>query len=141
MVRGGWMSNDQFLDGIALSGILPAPLIIFGTFVGFLGGGWPGALAITAGIFLPAFGFTLVAHEALERITGSERLRDFLAGMTAGVVGLIAATTVQLAPAALGSLGAVAVFAGALGLLYLVRNRFAVLLVMGCAGVAGALLF
>ncbi|MEO5580678.1 MAG: chromate efflux transporter, partial [Gemmatimonadaceae bacterium] len=44
VVRGAWMSNDQFLDGLALSGILPAPLIIFGTFVGYLGGGPLGAL-------------------------------------------------------------------------------------------------
>lgn len=30
--RGAWMSNGQFLDGLALSGLLPAPLIIFSTF-------------------------------------------------------------------------------------------------------------
>src|ERR671914_267013 len=51
----GWMSNAQFLDGLALSGILPAPLIIFATFVGFVAGGPFGAVAITAGVFLPAF--------------------------------------------------------------------------------------
>jgi chromate transporter len=141
VVDGAWMSNDQFLDGLALSGILPAPLIIFGTFVGFLGGGWLGALALTAGIFLPAFGFTLIAHDALERITQSERLRHFLAGTTAGVVGLIAATTVQLAPAALGTLGTGAVFVGALLLLYFVRHELQVLLVMGCAAATGWLFF
>ena len=37
VVRGGWMINGQFLDDIALSGILPAPLIIFSTFVGYVG--------------------------------------------------------------------------------------------------------
>jgi chromate transporter len=141
VARGAWMTNDQFLDGIALGGTLPAPLIIFGTFVGFLGGGWLGALALTLGIFLPAFGFTLVAHDALERITKSEKSKHFLAGMTAGVVGLIAATTVNLAPAALGSLGAGVVFAGALVLLYVVRHKLSVLLVMGSAAVAGRLFF
>lgn len=30
--QGAWMSNGQFLDGLALSGLLPAPLIIFSTF-------------------------------------------------------------------------------------------------------------
>jgi chromate transporter len=29
-----WLSDDQFVDGLAMSGILPAPLIIFSTFVG-----------------------------------------------------------------------------------------------------------
>ena len=40
------MTERDFLDGVALSEILPAPLIIFSTFVGYFGGGgrlarWP----------------------------------------------------------------------------------------------------
>jgi chromate transporter len=138
---GRWMTNGQFLDGLALSGILPAPLIIFSTFVGFLGGGVLGALVLTVGIFLPAFGFTLVAHDQLERLTRNEKLRRFLDGITAGVVGLIGATTVQLAPAALGSAKAVGVFAVALVLLYLVKHKLNVLLVIGVAAMAGKLFF
>jgi chromate transporter len=34
-----WLTNSQFLDGLALSGIIPAPLIIFATFVGYVAGG------------------------------------------------------------------------------------------------------
>lgn len=139
VVTGGWMTNDQFLDGLALSGILPAPLIIFATFVGFLGGGVLGALLLTTGIFLPAFGFTLIAHDPLERVTQREGVRHFLDGITAGVVGLIAATTVQLAPVALGSLQAAAVAAVSLALLYKVKHKLNVLLVMGFAVAAGAL--
>src|SRR4029078_6736929 len=51
----GWMTTGQFLDGLALSGVIPAPLVIFATFVGYAGGGPVGALAMTVGIFLPAF--------------------------------------------------------------------------------------
>lgn len=141
VVTGGWMSNAQFLDGLALSGILPAPFIIFATFVGYIGGGLLGALALTTGVFLPAFGFTLIAHEPLERLTNARRARHFLAGVTAGVVGLIAATTVQLAPAALGSLPALAVFAVALALLYTFKHKLNVLVVMGVAALAGGLFF
>ncbi|MGH7944672.1 MAG: chromate efflux transporter, partial [Opitutaceae bacterium] len=36
--QGAWMTERDFLDGVALSGILPAPLIIFSTFVGYFGG-------------------------------------------------------------------------------------------------------
>jgi chromate transporter len=56
---GAWMTNEEFLDGIALSGLLPAPLIIFATFVGYLSGGAIGAILVTIGIFLPAFSFSL----------------------------------------------------------------------------------
>ena len=64
--------DEQFLDGLALSGILPAPLVIFATFVGYLGGGSAGALAVTAGVFLPAFAFTLIGHRWVERLMPPE---------------------------------------------------------------------
>src|SRR3546814_11070712 len=76
-MQGAWMSNGQFLDGLALSGLLPAPLIIFSTFVGYLGGGPWGAVMMTVGIFLPAFAFTLVGHDALERVVHQPRIRLF----------------------------------------------------------------
>src|SRR5829696_1664104 len=31
-----WLSDSQFVDGLAMSGVLPAPLIIFSTFVGYV---------------------------------------------------------------------------------------------------------
>ncbi|MGH2794371.1 MAG: chromate efflux transporter, partial [Actinomycetota bacterium] len=43
VLAGRWMTDGQFLDSLALSGILPAPLIIFGTFVGYVGAGLDGA--------------------------------------------------------------------------------------------------
>jgi chromate transporter len=54
-----WLTSGQFVDGLALSGILPAPLIIFSTFVGYLAGGIGGSLAMTFGIFIPAFVFPI----------------------------------------------------------------------------------
>ncbi len=37
-VRAHWMTKTQFLDGLALSAIIPAPMVIFATFVGYIGG-------------------------------------------------------------------------------------------------------
>ncbi|HWH45261.1 MAG TPA: chromate efflux transporter, partial [Thermoleophilaceae bacterium] len=34
-----WLTESEFLDGIALGGVLPAPMIIFSTFVGYQAGG------------------------------------------------------------------------------------------------------
>lgn len=116
---GDWMTNTQFLDGLALSGILPAPLVIFGTFVGYLGGGVIGALALTAGIFLPAFAFTLAGHNLMERLIANAALHSFLDGITAGVVGLIAATTIVLLQSAIVDLPALVIFC--IGLFVLFR--------------------
>ncbi|KPV53322.1 chromate transporter [Kouleothrix aurantiaca] len=140
VVAGGWMSNQQFLDGIALSGILPAPLIIFSTFVGYAGGGALGALAITFGIFLPAFAFTLVGHEYLERLISTPGVHTFLDGVTAGVVGLIAVVALDIARATLTSWQAALIFGLALVAVYLWKAKAAVAGVVLGAGVLGLLL-
>ena len=134
---GGWMTSSQFLDGLALSGIIPAPLIIFATFVGYVGGGLVGALAMTFGIFLPAFAITLVGHRQLETIVANRRVHAVLDGVTAAVVGLVGATIVGLAPPALGSVAAFAIFAGALIALYLWQRPIGIPVVILGGGLLG----
>jgi chromate transporter len=126
----GWLTNAQFVDGLAISGVLPAPLIIFSTFVGYLAGGLAGGLAMTFGIFLPAFLFPIFLHRWLVAIAENARIRPFLLGVTGAVVGLIAAVTVEIVetgvvdvPTALLALGAFAAlmrFHGKLTVLYVV---------------------
>lgn len=95
-VGRGWVSDAAFLDGVALAGTLPAPLVIFATFAGYVAGGLNGALAITAGMFLPAFAFSMILYERLEAIVESPALHRLLGGVAASVVGIIAATLLQL---------------------------------------------
>ncbi len=101
-VGRGWLADGPFLDGVAVANLLPAPLVIFATFAGYVAGGLPGALAITAGMFLPAFAFSLIFFERLEAVIESERLHRTLDGVAAAAVGIIAATLVQLALSAAG---------------------------------------
>lgn len=137
VTQGAWMSNTQFLDGLALSGLLPAPLIIFSTFVGYLGGGPWGAVAMTVGIFLPAFAFTLVGHDALERVVHQPRIRLFLEGLTAGVVGLIAGTTLALLRISLTGLEAVILFALVLTVLFASKAKLVIPAVIAAAALWG----
>ena len=141
-VGHGWVSEGQFLDSLAMSGIIPAPLIIFATFVGYLAGGLGGALAITAGIFLPAFSFALLFYDRLERVIENERLHHLLEGVAAGVVGLIAVTVLQLGWNAAHSVPSLAlgmvIFVAALALLYLWKSKFNVLAVMIGSATLGA---
>jgi chromate transporter len=141
VVVGAWMTNAQFLDGIALSGILPAPLIIFSTFVGYFGGGPWGALAMTFGIFLPAFAFTLVGHGYLERLIANSSVHTFLDGVTAGVVGLITASTLVLFRQGIASLPALGIFVLALAGVYLWKAKAAVAGIVLSAGLLGLLVF
>ena len=98
----GWMSERAFLDGIAIGGVLPAPLVIFGTFVGWQGGGLLGALAFTAGIFLPAFLFVIAGFKLLDRLVAWHAARVFLDVAGAAAAGVIAATALGLASRSIG---------------------------------------
>jgi chromate transporter len=144
-VGRGWITEGQFLDSLALSGIIPAPLIIFATFVGYIAGGFAGALAMTAGIFLPAFAFALLFYDRLERVIENERLHRFLEGVAAGVVGLIAVTVIQLGwnvSRTVPSIQWAALFfAAGLALLYLWRSKLNVPAVVLGSGIAGAVVF
>lgn len=136
-----WMTNAQFLDGLALSGIIPAPLIIFATFVGFFAGGSLGALVMTTAIFLPAFGFTLLGHNFLEKAIANEKLRGFLDGVTAAVVGLMTVTTFNLLQTGVTSWRSLGIFALALAATYLWKAKPAVAFIMTGCGIMGYLLF
>lgn len=134
---GGWMTNSQFLDGLALSGLLPAPLIIFATFVGYLGGGLPGALVITAGIFAPSFLFTIIGHTYVERLVENKSAHAFLDGVTAGVVGLIAATGIGILSETVVGRNAWVIFTCALTTLFVSKSKWATALVVISAGLFG----
>lgn len=144
-VGRGWMTDAQFLDGLALSGVLPAPLVIFSTFVGWISGGPAGALAITAGMFLPAFAFSLVLYERLEAIAEHQRLQMFLGGVAAGVVGLIAVTLIDLTRTAVvrtPNLGlSIIIFAVALAVMYRWKSKLSTPVVLALGAAAGAMAF
>lgn len=138
--HGAWMSNGQFLDGLALSGLLPAPLVIFATFVGYIGGGLAGALAMTAGIFLPAFSFTLLGHNVMERWVQRPRVAEFLAGVTAAVVGLITGTTLAILFSSTRDMHGVLVFSVTLAVLFLSKARWLVPAVIVAAALYGLII-
>ena len=136
----GWLSDEQFVDGLAISGVLPAPLIIFSTFVGYLAGGLAGGLAITVGIFLPAFVLPLFFHRTLVAIAENERIRPFLLGVAAGVIGLIAAVAVVIVETSVVDVYTAVLALAAFGALTRWHGRLTVLyVVLGC-GLIGALL-
>jgi len=136
----GWLTNAQFLDGLALGGILPAPMIIFSTFVGYLAGGLAGGLAMTLGIFLPAFVFPIFLHRQLVTVAENAGIRPFLLGVAAGVIGLIAAVTVEILKQSVVDVPAGILALAAFAVLYRFQAQLTVLLVvLGCGLVGLAL--
>lgn len=136
VAQHGWMTDDQFLDALAIGGMLPGPLIGVGTFVGYFAAGFPGALLATVIIFAPAFAFTLVGHDLFERLVHEPRVHAFLLGVTAAVAGLVVAAGVPLARVALLDWFTIGVALLSLGAL--ASKRVPVPVVILLAGVAGA---
>ena len=96
---------------------------------------------MTFGIFLPAFCFTLLGHEYVERLIENRAVHSFLDGVTAGVVGIIAATTLVLLRQGVTSLSAALIFALALVAVYRGKAKWAVAGIVLGAGLLGLLLF
>ena len=101
----GWISDRQMIDALALGETTPGPLISIGIFVGFLAGNgsrapWLGATAATFWLFLPSFLFVLPAARYMNWLTSRPRLKEFLKGVTSGVVGLIFSISIPLATVA-----------------------------------------
>lgn len=144
-VGRGWLGDGAFLDGVAFANVIPAPLVIFATFAGYVAGGPWGGLAITAGMFLPAFAFSMVFFERLEGIVDNPRLHRLLDAVAAAAVGIIAATLVQLAlaiwPRVAGApLIALGLFAAALAAAFAWKHRLAAPAIIALVGATGWLL-
>jgi chromate transporter len=133
-----WLSDSQFVDGLAMSGVLPAPFIIFSTFVGYIAGGLTGALVITLGIFLPAFLFPIFFHRVLVGITENPRIRPFLLGVASGVIGLIAAVTVDIVDTSVVDVWTAILAIGAFLALNRWHGKLTVLYVVVGCGILGA---
>ena len=135
-----WLTEREFVDGLAMSGVLPAPLIIFSTFVGYVAGGLGGALAMTFGIFLPAFVLPIFFHRGLVRVAENPRIRPFLLGVAAAVIGLIAEVAVDILDASIVDVPTAILAAGAFAALTRWHGKLTVVaVVLGCGLVGAAL--
>jgi len=138
VIRLGWLSEGQLLDAVAVGQVTPGPLFTTATFVGYQLGGLAGALAATAGIFLPAFVFVALTARWVERLRASRATAALLDGVNVASLALMAVVALQLARAALTGPLTIAI-AGAAALL-LLRFRVAPTWLVAGGAAAGLLL-
>ncbi len=96
VVPPGWVGNEAFLAGYGAAQAVPGPLF---TFAAFLGAsmteaptGWLGGLVCLIALFAPSFLLVAGALPFWERLRAHARAQAALAGINAGVVGLLLAT-------------------------------------------------
>lgn len=130
-----WLSESQLLDAVAVGQVTPGPVFTTATFIGFLLGGWPGAVLATLGIFLPSFVFVAATGKLVERLRSSTLMGPFLDGVNVGALALMAVVTVQLGQAALVDLPTLAM-ALASGILLLRLKVSSAWVILGAAGLS-----
>jgi chromate transporter len=134
-----WMTNDQFLNAVALGQVTPGPVVATIAAVGYAAHGIGGGLLAAAIAFTPSFSFVLLGGRRFERLRDSTHARAFLDGAGPAAIGAILGAAILLARA-LGPAWQFAVLAGALvALLVAKRGVVVTLLAAAAIGVIAAL--
>ncbi|RFS13526.1 chromate transporter [Emticicia sp. C21] len=97
VVEHQWLTEQQFLDAVAIAMITPGPVVITVAFIGYLVGGFPGACIAALATFLPCYLFTVIPAPYFKKISGNRSVKAFVDGITATVVGSLIGAVVVIA--------------------------------------------
>jgi chromate transporter len=96
LVEKGLLSHKELVDAIAVGQFTPGPVFSSATFIGWQMGNFPGAVAATAGIFLPSFLFVAFLNPLLPALRKSRLMSAFLDFVNVASIALILAICVEL---------------------------------------------
>jgi len=113
----GWLTDQQFLDAVAVAMITPGPVVITVAFIGYLVQGFGGAVLAALGVFLPCYLFVVIPAPFYARFADNPRLKAFVDGVTAAATGAIAGAVYVLARRAIIDIPTILIFAATLACL------------------------
>lgn len=134
--RFHWLSEQQFLDAVAVSMITPGPVVITVAFIGYLVAGVAGAIVAAIGIFTPTYLVVVIAAPHFHRFAANRSVKAFVDGVTGAATGAIAGAAIVLGRRAIIDVPT-AVIAAATLLLLLRARRFPEPVLIVAAGVVG----
>jgi chromate transporter len=133
--RYHWMTNAEFLNGVALGQITPGPVVHTVAVVGYAAAGVGGGLLAALVAFAPSFGFVLLGADQFDRLLVNADVRAFMDGAGPAAIGAIVGSAVPLG-LALDQWWQAIVLAGAAAVLLLPRwGVVPTLLAAGAAGI------
>jgi chromate transporter len=97
VVENQWLTEQQFLDSVAVAMITPGPVVITVGFIGYLVNGVLGALVAALATFLPCYLFTIAMAPSFKKIAQNKPVKAFVDGITAAVVGALVGSVIVIA--------------------------------------------
>lgn len=91
-----WLSEQQFLDAVAVAMITPGPVVITVGFIGYLVAGLPGACVAALATFIPCYLFTVIPAPYFKKYGKHPGIKAFVDGVTAAAIGAIAGAVLVL---------------------------------------------
>jgi len=104
-----WLTEQEFVDAVAVAMITPGPVVITVAFIGYLVAGPLGATVAAFAVFLPCWLFVVIPAPYYERYATKKGIADFVDGVTAAATGAIAGAVFVLGRRALVDLTTVAI--------------------------------
>ncbi len=106
VISNGWLTEDEFLNFIAVSESTPGPLAVnIATFVGSSQSGLLGSFFSTFGVILPSFVIILLIAAVLKNFMKYKGVESFLSGVRPCIVAMVLATAVTMALSTLLGIG------------------------------------
>jgi chromate transporter len=139
-----WLNKQSFTDGIALSQVMPGPILIASAFIGYQVKGFAGALLSTIAIFGPPAVVMVVASQAMDYFKKSFTAKAIMRGIRAGVIGMIFFAAYELGSKAdFASFSAIwpSIIIFAAALVALLRYNVDVVYIIPAAGLIGYFLY
>lgn len=135
----GWLTQQEFVDAIAMSQIMPGPIVLSTVFIGYKVAGFLGALVATMGIFLPPGILMIAGTHALNRIKQSALIKAALRGIRPAIIGMIISAVITVGMTAQHHWVSLLIFAAAL--LAQLKFKLDVVWVIPTAGLVGLLMY
>jgi chromate transporter len=118
-VDSGWVTHEQFLEGLAAGNALPGPISTkMALYVGWHEAGWSGAAAAFAGLTLPSSVLMLALSALIIRYRDHPVVEGGLRGVKPAVIGMLVFVAYEMAPAGLTSAATAMLAVGAFALLW-----------------------
>jgi chromate transporter len=92
-----WLTENQFVDAVAVAMITPGPVVITVGFIGYLVAGFKGACIAALATFLPCYLFTILPAPYFKKIANNKSIKAFVDGITAAVIGALMGAVVVIA--------------------------------------------